>query len=166
MRKAFTLIEMMISISILSILMLFLYKSYAELNRSNTTYTQVVKDLQKQELIKKILYLDVSLASQVTIIHRDRKKDVVFLQTNHSLHKRIIPYVAYILKGKRLYRLESLRNFKGYPLDAGSDFVVDDLGEATLFRMYKGKTKKNLFVLHVKLKKQEDILLKIKALNI
>ncbi|HIC13491.1 MAG TPA: prepilin-type N-terminal cleavage/methylation domain-containing protein, partial [Sulfurimonas sp.] len=34
-KSAFTLIELLISIAILSILMLFLYKSYANLNRSN-----------------------------------------------------------------------------------------------------------------------------------
>jgi hypothetical protein len=156
----------MISISILSILMLFLYKSYAELNRSNQIYTQVVHELQKGELIKKTLFLDMTLASKVTILKQDKQTDVVFMQTRHSLHERIYPYVAYIKKDTRLYRLESLEPFKEYPLEADKDFVVDDLGICETFRVYKSKTKQNLFVLHVSLQKKGNILLKVKALNI
>jgi len=166
MRKAFTLIEMMISISILSILMIFLYKSYAELNRSNATYKEVLSSMQQHELIKKVLYLDLSLASKVKVLHQNKQTDVVFLQTKHSLHRRINPSVAYIFKDEHLYRLESLLPFKEYPLAAESDFVADDLGKCELFRIYKSKTKMNMFVVHVKFFQQKEILLKVKALNI
>ena len=166
MRKAFTLIEMMISISILSILMIFLYRSYADLNRSNDVYKKVLSSLEKQELIKKIFYLDFSLASEVKILHQDRQTDIIFLQTKHSIHRRINPYVAYILKNQELYRLESLLPFKQYPLAGDSNFIGDNLGKSTLLRIYKGKKGANMFVLHVKFSKQEEILLKLKALNI
>ena len=56
MRKAFTLIELMISIVILTILMLFLYKSYAALNKSNTLLSQEVQKISKIELLKEVIY--------------------------------------------------------------------------------------------------------------
>ena len=45
-RNAFTLIELLISITILSIIMLFLYKSYADLNKTNKVYEKEVAKLE------------------------------------------------------------------------------------------------------------------------
>ncbi len=58
-RSAFTLIELLISISILTIMMLFLYKSYASLNISN----EIIKDegMNIQSIQKRIVYLRFSL---------------------------------------------------------------------------------------------------------
>ena len=166
MRKAFTLIEMMIAISILSIMMLFLYKSYAALNLSNKTYEQATQKLKKFELTKEVLYLDFSLASSVKIISRDKQSDIVFLHTLHSIHDRINPYVGYIFKNEKLYRIESLKELTTYPLNADAEFVADDFGKGSIFRVYKSKKAKNFFVLHFLMKDKKEIILKVKALNI
>jgi len=168
MRKAFTLIELLISIVILSVLMLFLYKSYASLNRTNATYAQELQKLQKSELLKKVIYIDLSTAikKSVKIIKQDTNEDVLYLQTPNSIHNRINPYVAYIMKEKKLYRLESLKEFKSYPLDAQSEFVADELAEVTSFRVYPSKdSKKALYLVHIVKKDKSEVLLKIKALN-
>ena len=108
MRKAFTLIELLISIVILTILMLFLYKSYAALNRSNVIISKEIKKLQTIQLIKQTLYMDFTLALKqlppkdiVVILNQDKKNDVVYFQSSHSLHKRINPYIAYIMQDKK-----------------------------------------------------------------
>jgi len=172
MRKAFTLIELMISIVILSMMMLFLYKSYAGLNKSNKTFVNEVEKISKTELVKKVIYLDYSLAiksdsnTTVQIINQDKKHDVVFLQTSNSIHERINPYVAYILKEKKLYRLESLKEFVEYPLGADSEFVADELGDVESFRIYPSKeSAKGLYLVHIVFKDKSEMLLKIKALN-
>jgi len=168
MRKAFTLIEVMISIIILSILMIFLYRSYADLNNSNTRLQKQVQKIQKFEKIKKTLYLDLSVAmkSSVKILNQSKREDVVFMQTKHSVHKRINPYVAYIVKEKKLYRLESLKPFKEYPLTADSEFVADELGEVKTFRLYRSKDPKNeVYLIDLDFKEDKEIVLKVKLLN-
>jgi prepilin-type N-terminal cleavage/methylation domain-containing protein len=166
MRRAFSLIELLVSIVILSLMMLFLYKSYANLNRSNIFYGEEVAKITKVQKIKKIFFLDITQAQSITILNQERDEDVVFLQTKNSLHHRIEPYVAYIVKEKKLYRLESLREFKEYPLVAESDFVVDELGDVALFRLYASQdTQKHLYLLHALFEDKEEILLKLKALN-
>ena len=168
MKKAFTLIELLISIVILSILVLFLYQSYASLNRSNDTLAQQREKITKEELLRKTLYLDFSVAfvPTIKILHQSKTKDVVFLQSPHSVHDRINPYIAYIVKDKTLYRLESLKPFKKYPLTSDSDFVVDTLGKVKIFRVYKSKDKKNeVYLLHVIFEKEGEILLKVKVYN-
>ena len=153
---------------ILSILMLFLYKSYAALNKSNSLLAIETIKLKKTEMIKKSIYLDftTAISKSVKIIQQDTKEDVVFIQTKNSLHKRINPYVAYIMKEHILYRLESLKPFKEYPLGADSEFVADKLGEVKIFRTYKSHdTKNELYLVHILFKDKSEILLKMKVLN-
>lgn len=175
MRKAFTLIELMISISLLSIMMLFLYQSYASLNRSNQFYAQEVSHIVSQEKRKEVLFLDISLAlfHSIKIIHKEKDEDVVFLQSANSLHQNYNPYIAYIKKENNLYRLESLEPFKNLNIGMDHIFEVDSLGTVEQFRLYKDERKKeanttltnDTYLLYVDYKKEDDILMKIKSLN-
>ncbi len=166
-KSAFTLIELLISIVILSILMLFLYKSYANLNRSNLVLKEQTDKIAKIEELKKTLNLDFTSALSVTILKQDPKKDIVFLQTKNSVHNRINPYVGYIFKDKMLYRIESLKALKEYPLVADSDFVADRLGKVKIFRVYKARdAKKNLYLVHILFEDDVEILLKVNLLGI
>lgn len=173
MRKAFTLIELMISIVILTILMLFLYKSYAALNKSNSSLFEEVQEISKIELLKEVIYKDFSVVRQsadtntssVTILNQSKTEDALFFQTNNSIHRRINPYVAYILKDKQLYRLESLKPFKEYPLGADSEFIVDELGEVKNFRVYKSTDAElESYLIHVLFEDKQEILLKVSIL--
>lgn len=171
MRRGFTLIEMLISVTILSIMMLFLYKSYASLNHSNSFYKKEVTKLKDDEIIKKVMFMDFSLAlnQSVSILNQDTKEDVVLMQSSNSLHNRYNPYIAYIIKNAKLYRLESLKPLS-YPLSAESEFSVDYIGKVNSFRVYKADNKQEnvtleLFLLHVDFKDEEDILLKVKVLS-
>jgi prepilin-type N-terminal cleavage/methylation domain-containing protein len=173
MRKGFTLIEMMIAVTILAIIMMFLYKSYASLNVSNKKYNDIYNDIKKVIKVKKVVYLDFSLSldKNINILNQEKNEDAVFLQTSNSIHNRINPYVAYVVKDKKLYRLESLNRFKTYPLDVEIKADVDELGEVERFRVYKATKKDanvttNLYLVDIKFKDdKEDILYKIKALN-
>ncbi len=167
-RSAFTLIELMVSISILSIMMIFLYQSYSAINSSNKNLKHEIRGITGAQKLKKVIYLDFSLAlhKSVKILNQDAKEDVVFFQSSNSMHQRYEPYIAYIVKEDKLYRLESLKEFKEYPLSMDSEFDVDYLGEVDSFRVYKSSNdKKELYLLHAEFKNFEDILLKIKVLN-
>ena len=167
MRKAFTLIEILIAITILSIMMLFLYKSYSSLNVSNDFYKNEYVQIKNTYLKKKVFFLDFALSHKETtkIINQDIKKDVVFMQSSNSVHKRHNPYIAYIVENSKLYRLESLHEFTDYPLNVGDEYVADYLGEVNSFRVYASKDDNLSYLVHVDFKKDEDILLKTKALT-
>jgi len=172
MRKGFTLIEMMISVVILSIMMLYLYQSYSSLNQSNIFYKGKTDSIKDEQVKKQIFYMDFALAhlNSVQILNQDKYYDVVFMQSSHSLHRKHNPYVAYIAKNKKLYRLESLTQIKEYPLSIDDQFVVDDLGDIESFRVYQSTTKEkgassNIFLIHSDFEKENDVLLKVKSLN-
>ena len=167
-RAGFTLIELMIAITILSIIMLFLYKSYATLNISNKNLkfeSQSVETIQK---IKKVIYLDYSLAlaNSIVITNREKNEDFVYMQSSHSIHRRFNPYITYMIKEGKLYRLESLKAFREYQLASDSEFDIDFIADVKSFRAYKSTdTKKSAYLLHIKVKSGNDILLKIKTFN-
>ncbi len=166
-RHAFTLIELLISIAILSILMLFLYKSYADLNKTNIIYDKEVSKLHSTALIKETFYLDLTLASKKSIVisHESAKFDFVSFSTIHSLHGLIKPYVAYIVKNGSLYRLESNKKINSPQISKEQQFIVDKVGQVNKFKLFNSKDAKSIFVLEIDFKKLPHTVLKIKVLN-
>jgi len=167
-RAGFTLIELMIAITILSIIMLFLYKSYATLNISNQNLKFESQSVEMIQKIKKVIYLDYSLAlgNSIVIVNREKNEDFVYMQSTHSIHRRFNPYITYMIKGNKLYRLESLKPFKEYRLVSDSDFDVDFIADVKSFRVYKStNTKINAYLVHINLNSSDEILLKINSLN-
>jgi len=177
-RGGFTLIELMVSISILSIMMIFLYQSYASLNSSNAFYKKEVSTILHKDKLKEIVFLDFSLAlynesKTLTILPQEKEEDIVFFQSANSIHKNYNPYIAYIKKDTKLYRLESLEKFQEYPLSIENKFSVDYFGEVDGFRVYKSEKKetnttnqtKNSYLIHIDFTDKDDILLKVKVLN-
>jgi len=176
MRRGFTLIEMMISITILAIMMLYLYQSYASLNISNAVFQKATNGIKEIELKKKVVFLDFSLAlrsdanTSLNILNQETNEDAVFVQSAHSLHRQHNPYVGYFVKEKVLYRIESLKPLSQYPLDVASEFVADSFGEVKSFRVYKNQQSaennaSEAYLIHIDFTEEEDILLKTKMLN-
>lgn len=169
-RTAFTLIEVIIAITILSIMMTYLYKSYASLNLSNAFYQKEATQIKEAKLKQKILFLDFSLLlfGEYEIIKNEKKEDTVFLQTSNSMHGRINPYVAYVIKDSRLYRFESYQKMTMENFARERVVDVDDFGEVQKFRVYKnslGKQEKLYLLIDATFKYSSNILLKVRALN-
>jgi len=164
-KSAFTLLELLISIVILSIMVMYLYHSYNSLNRSNQGLHIQTNKIMKREKIKKLLYLDfLNAGSSVKITHREKNEDFVVLQTTHSIHRRFHPYVLYMLKEDKLYRLESLKKIASYEIASDALFDVDYLGKCRLLRVYKSSKKDaNAYLIHINFKKMEEIILKVKV---
>jgi len=141
MRRAFTLLEMMIAISILAIIMLFLYESLSKLQQGNRFYEQKLQNVEFEQTFVKTLYLDLALAQKksLEVISKDKQYDILLMQTQHSIHKRIMPYVGYLISEEGLFRVESSQKLN-YPLQLGTEMLVDKLGKIEKFRIYRTST--------------------------
>jgi len=161
--SAFTLIELMISVSILALIMVFMYKSVEQLQSSNRFYAKKITLIDKKEKIKKLFFLDFTLivANKYRTELVEKNEERVFFQTQNSIHHRYNPYIAYLVTEKHLYRVESSSPLI-YPLSNGLDIDVDDLGKVDGFRVYNNR--KFYKLLHTKLD-GSTYLLKIHSLN-
>ncbi|WP_188108593.1 PulJ/GspJ family protein [Sulfurimonas lithotrophica] len=170
MRSAFTLIELLISITILSILMLALYKAYDALNISNEIYKEKSQAIKSIELKKRTIYLDFALSvkkddkDRVTYLEKDTEEDIVTFAGSNSIHKRYNPYITYLVKNKILYRVESLQEIKEYPFAADIRADIDVMGEVKKFKVFKSKNNDS-YLIDARFKDENNILLKVKALN-
>lgn len=167
LRTAFTLIEIVIAITIFSIMMLYLYKSYASLNLSNTFYQKEATQIKEIKQKQKIIFLDFSLLlfSEYEIIKNDKKNDTVFLQTSNSMHGRINPYVAYVIKDSRLYRIESYKKITAENFGIERVLDIDDFGEVEKFRVYENSSDKLYFLIDAAFKNSSNLLLRVRSLN-
>ena len=161
-RGGFTLIEMMISITLFSVIMVFLYQAVATIDKSNRFYSKKLSDIEREQLLIKTLYLDLTLSvnNSGTIDNINYAEDRVFLQTSHVVHDHVMPYVVYFIENKHLYRVETVTQLS-YPFENNINAKIDDFGEVKKFRLYKNSTH---FLLDLKLNGEEN-LLKIRHLN-
>ncbi len=162
-RNAFTLIEMMIAISLFAVVMIFLYQAMATVDKSNIFYTKRLKEITTQQSLYKTIYLDLALSQPKTgqIENISKEEDMVFMQTSHVLHTHVMPYVVYFVKDKHLYRVESTNKLT-YPFESNINAIIDDFGPVINFRVYKNSTH---FLLHININGKDDNLMKIRQLN-
>jgi len=162
-RSAFTLVEMMIAITLFSVVMIFLYQSMASLDKSNRFYGDKLQTITTEQSLFKTLYLDLTLAraNSDEIISINKDEDLLLLQTSHVIHTHVMPYIAYFVKEKHLYRVESATRLS-YPFESNLNALIDDFGEVKKFRLYKNSTH---FLLHIDIDGKTDNLLKIRYLD-
>ncbi len=115
MKKAFTLIEIIIAVFIFSIIIMYMYNVIAVASKSTSAYENMYKNDEKNQLVKKLFYNDIFNQTDPYLDTKIKTKDkfsTYFLRTNNSLHNIVSPYVAYKMIGNDLYRFESPRKFK------------------------------------------------------
>jgi len=158
MKRAFTLIELMISIILLSIIVTFLYQSVAQLQTSNLQFMKKTDGLQKREQVLKLMYNDFINASSIEWYDKGRDKDILVLKTNNSFHNMSQPYVLY-----KVYKDDAILKRVESPIEKidflNNIFKFNDIIEdVKLFKVYE---KKGHYLIYVKAEGIEDIYLDI-----
>ena len=119
MKKSFTLVEILISISLFSIIILFLYQSLDITTKSNDFYTLKLEDKQKQNNIKKILFLDFTFETNSSVVSEDSDKNsIISFKSTNTYHNPFYENITYMVsKEKNLLRIESYTKFDKLKLD-------------------------------------------------
>ena len=143
-KRAFTLIELMVSIALTVIVVLFLYKALATQEISNKVLAKNAASLHQTDQIFDLLYKDF-LESNETKIATTFNKDynILYLSTKNSLHDIPFAHVVYYVnvKDKTLVRLESAHPMK-LPVDLEkikyifADTLID---KVTKFRVFQSQ---------------------------
>jgi len=134
MKKAFTLIELLISIILFAILTLAMSNVIKEVNNSKNFLMKNYK--RKKNYFLKVLYYDILNASYIKIIHtKNPNYDILILKTSNSLYKLINPKVIWYISKKALIRKENLK----YTIDKFNSNVK-------IFKIYKKQSKIFIYI--------------------
>jgi len=113
MKKAFTLIELIISIFLLSLAILFISQSLSNLNINKNIFIKNENYLYKENKIVNLLYYDILLSKKIDI---KNSKDfaILYLNTQNTIYNIDYPYVIWFVskKNNTLCRIESSINMK------------------------------------------------------
>ncbi|MEA2111646.1 MAG: hypothetical protein U9P71_06310 [Campylobacterota bacterium] len=148
MRKAFTLMELMVSIVLIVLITLFLFGAIASSKLSNDTLSKHSKaEVQRMDLFE-LMYRDVIESVDIKSLEtKDKHFNILEMQTQNSIYDIAAPYVTYYVNAKTnvLTRLESAREIK-LPVNYESEnFVLVDelLGEVAAFNFYTTSVENN-----------------------
>ncbi|OQX74335.1 MAG: hypothetical protein B6D59_02920 [Campylobacteraceae bacterium 4484_4] len=157
MKRAFTLIEVVISIFLLGITVMFLYGAIDNLQKTNTIFAKNVKQMQQKEEILSLLYNDLFLADTLKLKGVDTS--LIELNTTNSLYHIEHPNVAWLVSKEKntLLRIESVLPFSTMTREnRGYYHVLRIASDCEVFKVYQSK-KKDKLLINIKLKDQEPI---------
>ena len=112
MKKSFTLLEVIISIGIFSILMIFFYKTLDQVSFSNNIFKEKEKSLYSDNRIYKIMLEDTLESSKVEVLEDKNKNSVLKLISTNTFHNPSYKNITYLIDASNtLVRIESKLEF-------------------------------------------------------
>lgn len=156
--KAFTLIELVISIFLLGIIVYFLYGAVASLQKSNTIFAKRSQSAFYNQKILSMLQKDLFFATKLSLSGHDNT--MVQMQTNNSMYAIDAPYVTWMLKPdlKKLVRFESTLPFSKMNAKNSPYYHMSIIPKTCeMFKIYQSRKKENI-LLYIKFKGEEPLL--------
>jgi prepilin-type N-terminal cleavage/methylation domain-containing protein len=139
-RSAFTLIEVLISIALLSFVLLALYKSVSMLQSSNVQLFQHLERADNEKRGTETLFLDIAGSDGNLTIAGDEFSRLCLLNTVNSLYGLSAAKVCWVVSKKTHTLLRSEGNGYTLPLNSDDRVAVDAVMEdIDLFRVYRKK---------------------------
>jgi len=141
-RKAFTLMEVLVSIALLGIILPALYQSVDMLRDSNQHLFKYLEKSKKVSTATQTLYLDILSSDGNITIKKDEFTRLCVEQTKNSLYALPVAKVCWVVlkKGNTLVRIEG----NAYHLPVGSEERVEIdpiMKDVEIFDIYHQKDK-------------------------
>ena len=148
-REAFTLIEVLISITLLSLVLMALYRSTDILRRSNKHLYNNLEKSSKSMRGNRVLYMDLLQSDDnISINDANEFHQITMLNTANSLYGQSSAQVTWLVSKNEntLLRVEG----SNYELPLKEDIYVEIdpiVSKVELFKVYKNRKKNKLLIL-------------------
>ena len=157
MKKAFTLVEVLVSIVLLGLISLFIASTISQTQNNNKLFENRVNNDKKLESLIDILYDDIYYSETISV--RGLKKySILYLKSKNSIYDIDEPHIVWlVLKDKnRLIRIESAKKI-ALPIKDGMRkfaFIDEGIKNCEHFTVNIAKNKKKILTyLHIRDKK-------------
>lgn len=148
-KKAFTLLEVLISITLLSLVLMALYKSAEILRASNKNLFNHLEKTSDAMKGSKVLYMDILQSDGNITINIDRKFHRLMIgNTQHSLYGLAHTTVTWLVykENNQLLRIEGGKY--NIPLKLEENVAIDKIANnMELFKIYKNKKREKLLII-------------------
>ncbi|MGA1933222.1 PulJ/GspJ family protein [Arcobacter sp. YIC-464] len=113
-KKAFTLLEVVISITLFMVLIIFVYKTLDQTKHSNKIFEKQTTSIKNSNRIYNIFLEDIGESSELSSISYDRDKNArLIFSSNNTYHNPFYTNIAYLISSNnKLVRIESKDKFK------------------------------------------------------
>ena len=164
MKRAFTLLEVVISITLFMILLIFLYKTLDQTKHSNNKLSSHTENIKyKNELYDIFLEDILESRSKIEIKKDNDKNSLLRFESSNSYHNSFFNHITYLISSNdKLIRIESKDKFNfgetqiGFYDYAFIDILLEDI---EYFEVNENSKKSNEnYVFVVKQKDKERII--------
>ena len=161
MKQAFTLMEILITITIFSFIVISLYKVI------NTTKTDIdsislVADKQLQDNYQRTILMEDFIESKEISIETKDENSIVNLKSNNTYHNSLYMNILYILHKGNLYRVESLKKISKDTINSiDNKNLFIDLIYSNIVSFIVEKGKENNYLIYIKNKTNKEIVISI-----
>lgn len=166
-KKAFTLLEVVISITLFMVLIVFVYKTLDQTKHSNEIFEKQTKSIKDSNRLYNIFLEDIAESMQLETISYDKDKNARLVFTsNNTYHNPFYTNITYLISSNnKLVRIESKDKFKfantSYEFydNAYVDILLDDI------EYFDIKKDKKQYVFAIKQKNKKRVLYSTYLLN-
>ena len=139
-RRGFTLIEVLISIALLSLVLIALYKSLNMLQSSNRQLFEHLQNAEAQKEAVETLFLDIAGSDGNITIERDEFSRLCLESSSNSLYGDPSSKVCWVVSKEKKSLLRSEGERYTLPLNSDDVVAVDRVMEnIDIFQVYRSK---------------------------
>ncbi len=171
-KKGFTLIEVMVSITIFSIVIVFLYQSLNLSKTFNETFTKHLNNYISIYDLEKIIFEDILETKGEISIKTDKNDNTIFqiTQSNNTYHDPFNKYITYLLSNNnKLIRIESKEKFditksKNAFLEKQNTYIDIVAKDIEKFKILNNIKNSKAFTIYIKTVQGKDYLFSVKTI--
>lgn len=154
MKKSFTLLELIISITLFMIIVVFLYKSLDQTKHSNNIFSNKKEILKESNHLHNIFLEDIGESTNISVNMDKNKNSIVKIVTSNTYHNAFFRNITYIIGvNNELIRIESKESFKEVDArkeDSYKNSFIDILLEDIEYFEVKNSSDNYIFVIKQK----------------
>lgn len=161
MKKAFTLLEIIISITLFLILTIFLYKTIDQTKYSNNLFASKEQTLKQSNSLHNIFledFAEIYPKSTIEITKDKNSNSIVKIESNNTYHNPFYKHITYLINSsKKLVRIESLEKFDETQI--GEEFFYNSFIDILLedIEYFEAKNKDINYIFAIKQKNKDRV---------